>query len=342
MSETDFHNDTLFDLEDPDSLPSTSIGLDDVLSALQTDPDNIPEPEILYGLSGLTSAEVDRLKPVWEALDSTYRRVLLQMLVDISEADFMLDYDAVGFMSLRDDNADVRKAAVEVLWENDTHRLMHRLIEMAQHDPSDDVRAEATRALGRYVLKAELGELSGADADLVKGVVADLLQDGTQPVLIQQRALESLAHCGHPAIAEAIESAYDSSDDSVQRSAVIAMGRTCDKRWEQIVMSELENSSHEMRYRAVIASGELQLELAVPVLSQMLLDEERDIQRVAIAAMGEIGSKEAVRVLNAALDVAMDTDDDALIQHIEDALGTASLMQGDMMLMDIDLDEVAD
>ena len=69
-----------FEQEATEQLPT----LDDALAEMTSDSDNLPGPKVLYGLSGLSAADVAKLRPIWTGLDATYRRILMQMLVDAS------------------------------------------------------------------------------------------------------------------------------------------------------------------------------------------------------------------------------------------------------------------
>src|SRR5688572_6859979 len=113
MSQSDF------EFED-DGIQSSRPSLEDVLEALRSGGDSIPAMEVLYGLSDLSEADVERLQPIYRGLDTTYRRILMQMLVDISENNYEVDYEAVGLMGLGDSDPEVRQYAIEVLAEYDS------------------------------------------------------------------------------------------------------------------------------------------------------------------------------------------------------------------------------
>jgi HEAT repeat protein len=94
-----------------------------------------------------------------------------------------------------------------------------------------------------------------------------------------------------------------------------------------------------MRYEAARAAGELEIEEAVPLLGRLILDDDREILEVVTWSLGEIGGKEAVRILEAMAETAEETDDDVLMEAIEDAIGNASLADGLFGSYDIDLDD---
>lgn len=333
MSHTDF------DFEDDDIERPERPSLDEVLATLKSGSDRIPATSILYGLSDLTEADIERLQPVYGALDVTYRRILMQMLVDISENNYELDYEAVGLMGLNDSDPEVRQTAIEVLSEYESTFILNRLMKLAQEDKAIAVRAEAARALGRFVLAGELGDISETNSSRVQQCVIDILNNADELIEVRRRALEAIANCSHEIVIPAITAAYQSDDERMRISAVTAMGNSADERWEGAVLKELESSNSAMRNEAARAAGELQIQEATPLLIRMLNEGQRDSREMAITALGELGNKESIRALNQAMDEAVNDEDDDMVILIENALGNASLASGKLLMMEIDPDD---
>jgi len=155
-------------------------------------------------------------------------------------------------------------------------------------------------------------------------------------VEVRRRALESLANSSHDLVATAIAEAYDSEDQRLQISALFAMGRSCDERWSEIVLAELDNEDAEFRYEAARAAGELEIEEAIPALSRFVFDDDVDVRDVAIWSLGEIGGKEAVRILNLLANDAKLNRDRDLAEAIEDALAIAELGGSNLYMMRLD------
>lgn len=322
----DFNNDTV------EKLPT----LDDALAELSTNTDNLPSPDVLYGLSGLSPADMTRLEPVWAKLDPAYRRILMQMLVDASESNFELHYEPIGKANLNAAEPEIRQAAIEVLWEDESIALMKQLIQIATSDPNTLVRAEAAKALGRFVLLGELGDLPEAETKQAQDVLIAILNDSKAAVEIQRQALESIANCTRKDVIPFIEKAYTSEDDDLRSSAIVAMGRTCDSRWENNILTELESGSDSVQLESVKAAGELQLDEAIPFIIKLVPDAEREMLEAIIWALGEIGGKQATRTLEMLAESAEEQDDEDLIELIDDAIGNASLASGDFTLMGFD------
>ncbi len=301
---------------------------------------DLPGPDVLYGLSALNQEQLTQFEEVWDTLDSTYRRVLMQMLVDASEANYRLNYDAIGLANLHAPEPQVRQAAIEMLWEDESEQLLQHLFWAAKNDPAVEVRAEAVKSLGRFIYAGEMGHTIEKYEPDVQQLLFEVFQTQEEALDVRRFALESLANCTHPELPGLIQQAYGSDDDSFRMSAVVAMGRSCDMhRWEDNVLRELESHDVDMRREAVRAAGELQLSDAVPAIIRFLQEGDRGDQEVAIWSLGEIGGKEVTRVLQSLADDAEESGDEEFAALIDDALGSASLADGDWMLLDIDPDD---
>jgi len=313
--------------------------LEETVEALKASDGELPDPMILYGLSDLTEAQFAQIKPVWESFDATYQHIFMQMLVDAVDANFELDYTVFATANLRSPHADVRKAAIEVLAESEDVAVMDHLIEMVRNDPSDAVRSEAMTGLARFVLMGELGDIPVSVGQRAQDQALLVLHNSRETALLRGRALEALANCGHKDVNKAITEAYRSNDEQLRYSAVVAMGRSCDERWSDAVLQEIESEDADVRRAAARAAGELQISEAVPLLAPLLSDAPRDLQEIVVWSLGEIGGREALRLLNALSDVAEENDDEHMLLLIDEALGNASLSEGHMMLFDIDPEE---
>ncbi len=291
-----------------------------------------------YGLSGLGKAEIEHLAQEWQTLDEDYRLKLVRRLAEATETNYELDYHAVGLFSTYDSNPLVREAAIDILWEDETIEVMDRFIELAANDQSTSVREAALKSLERFILKGELGELPEIETIRAQQIAVSMLNAEHEAVEIRRRALEAIANCSHEVVPGAIQTAYRTSERIMKLGAVYAMGRTCDDRWEAIIIDELDSTDDEMRFEAVRAAGELQLGAAVPKLGRIVTEADAEIQDMAIWSLGEIGGREALRILRAVQELAEENEDEDLISAIEDAIGNASMAGGDLFA-DIDLQD---
>lgn len=312
--------------------------LEATLNVLKTS-DSALNSTLIYGLSQLDEVGIKRLAPIWTALDGQYRRTLMHELVEASETNFELDYREFGHFALGDADAEVRAAAIDLLWEDESLVLMRRLIRLVVDDESTEVRAAAASALGRFVLLGELGDLPEDQTVAAQDVIVDVLNNPSEDIDVRRRALEAIGNCSLDLVEDAIRDGYDHPDRRMQISAVFAMGRSFDEQWSDIVLHELQSEDGEMRYEAARAAGELELEQAVQPLSLLAMEDDREIKEVAIWSLGEIASKEATRTLELLATDAKRAGDDELLEAIEDAIGTASLGSGSLYLMRFDEEE---
>lgn len=286
---------------------------------------NVLPATVFYGLSDLTSDEISTFESTWLQLSPDRRREILIQLTEASESNFELGYRELGFMALKDDEERVRKAGIELLWEDESTELMSKFIDMAQFDESSEVRATAASALGRFILLGEYEEIPEQDAVRAQDAVIGLLNDQQEDLEVRRRSLEAISNSSHDIVPEAIEEAYHSDERLMQVSAVFAMGRSYDQRWRDIVLKEMKNNDSEIRYEAARAAGELEIDEAIPSLAEIAVNDEREIKEVAIWSLGEIGGRKAMRILSALAEDAEEADDNELLEVVEDAIGNASL-----------------
>lgn len=301
--------------------------LQEALEALQQT-DRVPDERLLTTLSDLNDSGFSQVLPVWRGLDASYRRMLMQMLADMASEDYRLDFSALGHMALNDADGEVRRWAVEVLSEETHLSLMNKFMQMAERDRDLNVRAEAVRSLGRFILAGELGDLPEAETLKAQNVAVTLYHNTALPSALRGAALEAIGNCTRDDLIGMIQDAYRHGDAQLRLSAVVAMGKSSDDVWAQIILDELESEDDSMCREAVRAAGEIQLRQAVPHLVPLLKEGERDLREVVVWALGEIGGKQAVRALQMAADVATKERDDDLMELIEDAIGNASMVDG--------------
>jgi HEAT repeat protein len=283
---------------------------------------------VVRGLSNLLPQQVLATAPVWHTLASEVRRDVMSAVIEAGSTDFELDYSLFSMLVIDDDDAEVRRMAIELSVFVEERGHLDTLFQMAQHDDSDAVRATAMKALGAFILQGELGN---QPADAIAPVVDYLLsvvRDRRADSEMRASALEAIGHSSHSAVAGEISRAYEGDDGRLKTSAIFAMGASGDEHWADAIVYELERGSPENRFEAARAAGELTLQEAVKSLSMLAFGDDSEIVREAVWALGEIGGKEAVRVLEALLEQVDGGDDDDLADLVEDALDNASASAG--------------
>lgn len=270
----------------------------------------------LTELSDLARSQVMTFRVGWDALAPTRRLALIQAMVEQAEVNIHLNFHAALRACLDDGDPQIRRLAIEGLWEDEKVNLVRPLIGLLDNDPDPDVRAAAAISLGRYMLLGVLGEISREPAGQAETALYAAWTRFTEPVAVRRRALESLAYSDNSALHEMIHSAYYDESELMRQSAVFAMGRNADPRWARFVLAELHNHQPAMRFEAATAAGEMGLRAAVQPLIGRLDDPDSSVREAAATALGKIGGPAARRALLALLD----GQDEALAQAAEDAL----------------------
>lgn len=299
--------------------------LNELLEQLSETTEAIPFSR-LYSFSDLTGERLTEFRAAWDGLPTLQRRRLSRALAELAEASFEVNFDAIFHHCLGDPDQEVRAAAIDGLWENEEVKLIGPLLAMLRTDPSPQVRAAAATGLGRFVLRGELEQLDPVIQSRITTELLTTIHLAGESVEVRRRALESVAYACMPEFLEVLETAYYDEDESMRISAVVAMGRTCDRRWGDIILSELESTSAAMRYEAALAAGEIALAQAVPLLARAMDDPDHQVREASIWALGQIGGEQAKQTLLAAYE---GSDPDARAS-IEDALAEHALAEGDL------------
>ncbi|MFO7741937.1 MAG: HEAT repeat domain-containing protein [Anaerolineae bacterium] len=285
-----------------------------------------PDPAALYYLSNLDAQEADRVCRVWTELPADLRVELTKWMVEMAEADFTLNFGAIFRMGMEDRDPRVREAAIDGLWEDEDVRLVPPLAERLREDESTRVRAAAARSLGRYVLLGELERIRPRPLRMAYEALVEAYQTRTEAAEVKRRALESLAYVCDDTVVTSIREAYGSSTEKVRISAVFAMGRSADTRWEREVQQELFSTNPEMRYEAARACGKLQLSEAVSMLEELTEDADIEVQEAAIWALGQVGGDRAREIL----DYYCQVSDETLRSAAEAAVREFEFLHGDL------------
>jgi HEAT repeat protein len=290
-----------------------------------SDPDKRLGSQQLISFGDLSREEVAQFKETWEEIEPARRLAVLSELTDLAEDNVELNFDAVFKIGVGDEDAEVRAAALQGLFEYEGADLIPRLTEMLREDPNAEVRLQSAVALGRYALAAEFDRLTENDALTVRNALTESVEDLEEDEFVRARAIEALGAMSGEDMQNLIESVYEEGDSLPLRvGAVDAMGRSCDEVWLPIVMQEMENPAPQMRHAAAFAAGSIGDDEAVGALAEMARDDpDQEVQRAAIAALGEIGGGRA----RVALKNLLYEGDDDLQDDIQEAL--ANLDFGD-------------
>ncbi|HXH22155.1 MAG TPA: HEAT repeat domain-containing protein [Dehalococcoidia bacterium] len=284
------------------------------------DPNKRLGSQQLISFGDLSREESERFAETWSEVEPRRRLRVLSDLTDLAEDNVELNFDAVFKLGLDDEDAEVRAAAIQGLFEYENPDIIPRLAEMLREDPNTEVRLQSAIALGRYALAAEFDRLSERDSQAVRDALTASVEDLEEDEFVRARAIEALGAMSGEDTQNLIESIYEEGDSLPLRiGAVDAMGRSCDEVWLPIVLQELQSPAPQMRHAAAFAAGSIGDEEAVAPLAEMARgDPDQEVQRAAIAALGEIGGQRA----RVALKNLLFEGDDDLRDDIQVALST--------------------
>jgi len=274
-----------------------------------------PRHALLMQLSGLNNEEMEQFRRWWPSIPTQQRRKLMEWLVSVAEDNVELDFSPIFRHCLTGEDPVVRERAVAGLWECDDRNLIGPLMTLLKDDSSEQVRASAATALGKFGALAEHGKLLSRDGERIKELLLAILENEQERIEVHRRVLEAAACFNTPRIHSLIKWAYDSPEPKLRISALYAMGRTCDPTWLPILAAATESRDTAMRYEAVCACAELGEEDAVPYLVPLIHDDDPQIQQAAIRALGSIGGPLAERTLRRCLR----SDDEAVHEAAQEA-----------------------
>jgi HEAT repeat protein len=288
-------------------------------------------------LSDLARAEVAEFRVAWEQLSTERRRGLVASMVDQAETNIHMNFHAVLRACLTDPDGQVRRLAIEGLWEDERANLVQPLITILANDADATVRAAAAISLGRFVLLGELEEIPGEPARAAEQALRETWFRHGEVNDVRRRALEGLAYTSNTGINELIQNAYYDEDALMRQSAVFSMGRSNHPRWARIVLEELGSTEPEMRFEAAQAAGEMGLKSAVQILIRRLEDVDIPVREAAVAALGKIGGPAAKR----ALEGLIGGSDEPLAHAAEDALEELNFNTENLDNLMLDVEERA-
>ncbi len=294
----------------------------------------------LQEFSDIAPASLAAVREAWPLIPPERKRALLDGLQSFSDEDTLVSFDDFARALLSDPDPQVRTRALRLLDECDDLKLVPVFINMLAGDEDADTRAEAAVALAKFVELGELEEIpeqskrQAEDALLAKANSEDNLA-------VRRNALEALGFSSRPEVVTLIESAFRRENPDWQASALFAMGRSFDERWEEHVLARMLDANPLVRLAAVEAAGELRLVSARAVLFQVLEDEEEDnITSAAIWSLSQVGGEDARVYIENLIDQAEEDDD---VEFLEEALDnlefTDELNRFDLMSVDPDEEE---
>jgi len=312
-----------------------------VLDHLLDSKKDIPRGHLqLY--SDLDPKSLRLFSDVWSSVKPDRKLLLLDQLVAYLDEDTVANFESIGSILLDDTDGEVRARAIQLLAESNDPQLVGKLTNILLNDTVLAPRIEATHLLGEFIVLGELEELKEELQRKAEDALLVIIRSEENDATLRKFALEAVGYSSRPDIATTvIESAFKRVDPTWVASALRAMGRSHDDRWNVDVVSMLLDDEPRIRFAAVEAAGELSIESAGPILLQMLEEEEEDDDVVAAAiwSLSQVGGDDARIYL---VNLIEKTEDEDIVEFLEDALVNLDFLQElnkfDLLSLD-DLDE---
>jgi HEAT repeat protein len=288
-----------------------------VLDHLLDSKKDIPSGHLSF-YSDLDPKSLRLFLDVWSSVPQKRKLLLLDSLTANLDTDTIVSYEDIGKALLTDSDAEVRARALGLLAESNDPRLVDSLLNIFLNDSDLAPRVKAAVLLGEFVLLGELEELDEARQRKIEDALISVIRSDAAPALRRQ-AVEAFGYSGCDEAVAILESAYEREDPLWVASALCAMGRSHDNRWDESVINKLLDPDPRVRRAAAEAAGELAIEEASPIMLKMLEDEEEDdeVTMAAVWALSQIGGEDARAYI---LNMIENSDDEDVTEFLEDAL----------------------
>ncbi len=258
----------------------------------------------LEALMDLRRDEQDFLAGEWANIPAGIRLDLMDRVAERTAADVTADFTALSTVAIDDDQAEVRRFAVEVLAESMEWRAGRKLVNTLRTDADELVRTAAAASLEDWALRADAGDLDDEQRKEIISALRTASLDSDNPPEVRAASLISLAGISEDWVEPLIADFYYDEDRLLRLAAVTAMGASGLEVWLDFLDEQLQSDDAEFRLAAVTSVGELGIQSTVEAIGALLDDEDDDVVAGAIAALGEIGGPVAVEYLSAFLEDA--------------------------------------
>ncbi len=294
----------------------------------------------LRSFSDIDSVSLNLLLEAWPRIAPDRKRLLLEELQTLSENDTLVSFDDLARALLNDSDAQVQAGAIRLLDECNDAKLIPVYLKILSSDKDASARAEAASALGKFVQLGELEELPKKTQRRIEDALFEKI-NSEDDANVRRQALEAIGYSSRLEVATLIASAFHREDPDWQASALFAMGRSSDERWEENVIPKILDENPRVQLAAIEAAGELGITAAREILLKLLQEEENDelVVNAAIWSLSQIGGEDARIYIESLID---ETEDDDQVEFLEEALDnlafTEDLAKFDLLNLDVDDD----
>lgn len=304
-----------------------TIPFSQALNALLTE-EQVPV-HLLFQLSDLSDEDFAKFTKRWTAVSDDRRYAIVRHLADLSEENYVVNFEPIFAHCLRDPQPGIRASALDGLWDSSTIKHITPIIRLLETDSDQQVRAAAAKALTHYLLMAQWNQIPQRFAQPITTALFAAYEKLGNTLAVQKSIVEALGAADDSRVPHMIEQAYESGEFDLQLGAVFAMGNSADARWLHILIAEMTNPAAEMRAEAARAAGVMGKSDAISGLAQLASDEDQDVALVAVEALGQIGGGEAARILT---ELAENPEYEYLHEAIDEALEEMEWLDGQFEL----------
>jgi hypothetical protein len=147
----------------------------------------------------------------------------------------------------------------------------------------------------------------------------ELFTDADSPADVRRKILEASVRAPQDWHQEAVGAAYASDDDGWRLTGVFCMRFV--SGFDDRILEALDSDDPEVRYHAVCAAGNWEVDAAWSHIAALVVSEDTDkpLRLAAIEATATIRPQEAVEILGALADV----DDEDIVEAVLEALAMA-------------------
>jgi HEAT repeat protein len=291
------------------------------------------DPRELAGLSDLNLPNQRAFEAAWLRYPEATRVEAVRAINDLAASSLEFWPDRALDSAIRlDPSATVRQLAIWGSFERSDADFVHLLLRLTATDPSIDVRAAAASALANFCDIAVYGSDEGIEElePEIRSRLVSVIEDPREHPLVRGGALESVAAFGTDEfVTTSIRDAFDSGDDGLRASSLIAMGRTCDRRWLGELLDALRSDDIDIRRAAAVACGALGEPDALVSLGTVARDQDAGVRAAAIYSLGQIGGSGASTILKRLRAKANNEESKLIDAALEDSNLTEILDQAD-------------
>jgi len=298
--------------------------------------EDIPFPaKYLHQFSDIQPENLKSLKSIWSGIGISRKRSLLEDLENLAEKDTLLSFDNLAVSLLEDPDADIRALAIRLLWECEDTSLIPVFLNILSSDPSTTTSAAAATALGLFIYMGEVEKIPSLILNNMEEGLIKAAREG-KDTLIRRRALETLGFSSRPEVFDLITTAYFDPDPEWIISALIAMGRTNNEKWEKEVIAHLFHKNDDIRIESIQAAGHLELKNARPLLLEQLNeDEDPEIWHALLWSLSQIGGEGVREQLEEFINTIEDPDEEDFLDEVMENLDLTDQMAS-FILFDLD------